>query len=252
MQVAFGSGLFYATPLIDAFGAAIANPTPILLGVLQDCSVDLSWDTKELHGQNQFAVDIGRGKAKIAVKAKSAQIVAAQLNALVFGQGVTDGQTKVYNDVTAGTPIPVTPFQITPDPPLTGTFSRDLGVRSATTGVAYTRVASSPTAGQYIFASGVYTFAVADEGKPVLIDYVYTLTTGKTIALANLPMGDIPQFRSDLYLTKNGKSTHVELFKCTTSKFAFATKQDDFTIPDYDMMGFANDAGQAYRLSTSE
>ena len=37
MQIAFGSGLFYATPLMDAYGNAISAPTPILLN--RHCSL---------------------------------------------------------------------------------------------------------------------------------------------------------------------------------------------------------------------
>jgi hypothetical protein len=45
-----------------------------LFGVLQDVSVDISGDIKELYGQNQFAEAVARGKAKISCKAKFGRI----------------------------------------------------------------------------------------------------------------------------------------------------------------------------------
>jgi hypothetical protein len=70
----FGAGALWGTPLTDAFGAAIANPTPLLFGVLQDVSVDISADVKELYGQNSFPEAVARGKTKIAGKAKFGRI----------------------------------------------------------------------------------------------------------------------------------------------------------------------------------
>jgi hypothetical protein len=253
MQVAFGSGLWYATGLTDAYGNAISNPTPVLLGIMQDCSVDLSFDTKELHGQNQFPVDIARGKGKIAAKAKSASINAAQFNTLFFGQTVNTGLISIYHDIT-GAAIPATPFTITAAPPSSGVFAADLGVRDQF-GVPFIRVAASPTTGQYAVnaGTGVYTFAAADTGKTVFTDYRYTVSaTGKQIVVPNLPMGEIPTFQSELLLKKNGKSTYVRLPNCVTSKLSMQTKQDDYTIPDFDMMGFADSLGNCYYLSSVE
>jgi hypothetical protein len=74
MQIAFGSGLFYATPLMDAYGNSLASPTPILLGIMQEASVDLSYDSKELFGSEQFAVDAARGQGKLSGTAKAAPL----------------------------------------------------------------------------------------------------------------------------------------------------------------------------------
>jgi hypothetical protein len=65
MQVHFGSGALFGTPLQDAFGTAVASPTLIKFGVMQDITLDISFDLKELYGQNQFPIAIGRGKGKI-------------------------------------------------------------------------------------------------------------------------------------------------------------------------------------------
>lgn len=250
MQLAFGSGLIWGTPLTDANGNTIAVPTPIYLGVLQDCSVNIDADTKQLYGQQQFAVDIARGKAKISVKAKAAQILARAVNGLFLGQTQTTGSTKVFNDL-AGTVIPATPFTITPTPPAGGTYASDLGVRDQF-GVPYVRVATGPTAGQYSLSAGVYTFAAADTGKRVFISYRYTLTTGQTLTSNNLLMGAIPTFVCDLAIDYQGRQTYFNFPQAVCGKFMVGTKQDDYTIPEYEMECFANGAGLAYTMSTAE
>ena len=102
---AFGAGNMYATPLQDAWGNTIVNPTPIPLMVLQEGHVDLSGDLKELFGQNQFAVAVGRGKVKMVIKVKPARIFAAAWNALFFGQTLAAGLFANYSD-TVGDVIP--------------------------------------------------------------------------------------------------------------------------------------------------
>lgn len=49
----------------------------------------------------------------------------------------------------------------------------DRGVVNATSGVAFTRVGSAPTTGQYAFSEGVYTFAAADANVRVTMSYDY-------------------------------------------------------------------------------
>jgi hypothetical protein len=197
-------------------------------------------------------VDIGRGKAKIGVKAKSANISMKQFNDVMFGQSVTTGATAVSND-TAGTAIPAsTPFTITPTVPNAGTWAADLGVRYKLGGILLTKVSTAPATGQYSVTNGVYTFAAADTGLVVLIDFRYTTTTGKSLAIANLAMGEIPVFQAEIQLQKGGKQTYMRLPYCVSSKLGFNTKQDDYMIPDFDMMGFADPNGNAYYISGTE
>jgi hypothetical protein len=66
--------------------------------------------------------------------------------------------------------IPATPYQITALQP-NGTWGQDDGVTIA--GVAATPVNGTPTTGQYNVAAGVYTFAAADAGKAVVLNYSY-------------------------------------------------------------------------------
>ena len=248
MQFAFGSGIVFATQLNDATGAAIALPTPIELGVLQEVSVDISWDTKTLYGGNQFPVDAGRGKGKISGKAKAARLSGALMNGLIFGQTLAAGMLANYYDTT-GTAVATT---VTPTVPNSGTWAGDLGVKDAS-GNAMKRVASAPVTGQYSLAAGVYTFAAADVGKTVYLSYQYAQSTsGSRIDVMNLPMGYAPSFALDLLAPKNGQQLALHLYKCIGSKFSMSTKQDDYMVPEFDFECFANAAGNVFTISTSE
>lgn len=253
MEYMFGSGLLWGTPQQDASGNAISNPSPVLFGTMQDVSVDISFDLKQLYGQKQFPVALGRGKGKIDCKAHIASINGALMNSILFGQTLTAGGLADYYDQT-GTAIPATPFEITPTVPSSGTWSADLGVRKAD-GTHMTRVASAPATGQYSVSAGVYTFAAADTGTTVYIDYQYTYTS--TVAqnsnVSNLTMGYAPSFRADLLMPYGGKNLVLTLYWCIGSKLSMATKLDDFTVPEFDFQAAANpNTGQVLSYGVSE
>lgn len=251
-QFLFGAGILWGTPLTDATGATISNPTPVQFGTLQDVSVDMSFENKLLHGQNQFPVAVGRGKGKVSCKAKNAQVNGALWNSIMFGQTVSNG---IFNDVydTTGAAIPGTPYQITPTVPDSGTWLADLGVRNSA-GLPMTRVASSPAADQYSVAAGVYTFAAADTTETVFIDYQYTATStsAKNMTIVNQPMGYAPVFRCDLKAPYQGKQLVLTLYNCIANKLMLASKQDDFWFPEFDFEAFANASGQILRIGMSE
>lgn len=252
-QYVFGAGAIFAKQLTDATGAAITNPTPVKLGVLQDITLDVSFDVKQLYGQNQFPVAIGRGKGKVTGKAKAAQINGGLLNAIIFGQTLSTGLVGIFNATTT-TAIPATPFQITPTVPGAGTFGKDLGVMK-TDGTALTRVASAPTTGQYSVneATGVYTFAAADTGVSVLISFNYTAATGGVKStVVNLPMGYAPTFSVDLALDYNGKKGTIQMPNCTSDKLTIATKLDDFAVPELGFQALADSNGNVITYSYSE
>ena len=89
-MINFGAGKLIATPTMDATGNAVANPTPVTVAVLQDVSVDFDYETKTLHGSQQFPVAVGRGKGKITWKAKSGDFSGSMLGSLFLGQAHGD------------------------------------------------------------------------------------------------------------------------------------------------------------------
>jgi hypothetical protein len=253
-QYSFGAGQLWGIPTADAFGNPIAAAvaSPILFGVLQEVSIDIDFDNKMLFGQNQFPVAVGRGKGKIGGKAKMAQLNGSLINSLFFGQTMTAGIYATVYDTT-GAVVPGTPFQITPTVPSSGTWAVDLGVRDANA-VPLVRVASAPATGQYSVAAGVYTFNTAQTGQIVFISYQYTATstTARRSTVQNIPMGFAPTFRADLTTIFQGKSFTLTLPNCIGSKLQFATKLDDFNVPDFDFDVFADAAGNVMTWATSE
>lgn len=240
MQVGFGAGTLWGTQLTDINGAAIANPTPTKFGALQDVSVDFGADIKKLHGSNAFPLLAVRGKQSITCKAKAAQMNGALINSIFFGLVPTAGILDTVIDVT-GVTVATT---VTPTVPGGGTWTQDLGVRNSVS-VPLTRVASGPITGQYSVAAGVYTFAAADVGQTVYIDFEYTATStsAKKIAIINPLMGAAPTFRADLSIKLNGKSLTMILLNCVSTKLNFATKLDDFLIPEFDFEAYADASG---------
>jgi len=247
----FGSGVIWGTGLQDAFGSAIALPTPFQLGILQDVSIDISYDEKTLYGTNLFAQDVARGKGKIALKAKFANINALPFAACFFGQSVLSGLVTSVNDTNG---VIVTAAAVVVTPPTGNTFFANLGVRSDANGTPMIRVASAPTTGQYTTdGNGSYTFAAADVGKTVFIDYQYfNSSAGSLLTVRNTQMGMAPFFRVDISMQRNNKVLTQTFNKVTASKLGMSTKQDDFLIPELDMTAIADDSGNVYKWSSSE
>jgi len=258
MQIGFASGIIWARPSTDVTGTAIANPTVQKFGALQDISLDISFDTKMLYGGYQFPIDVARGKGKATAKAKAALVNGNLLNALVFG-GTTNAGTALYDyQDTAGLPIPASsPYTLTIAPPSTGTFAKDLGVRNATTGLPLTRVATPSVSGQYSVneSTGVYTFYSTDANTKVYIDYRYsaTITNALNFDINNQPMGNAPRFGIDLAIPYQGKQLTFSFPNCMSNKLSFATKLDDYMIPEFDIDIFADPTTNKFgTVSTAE
>jgi hypothetical protein len=222
----------------------IANSTPINIGFVNEFSIDISFDTKQLFGQNQFPLLAARGTAKCSGKMKAATLSGQALNTVLLGQTWTVGtQYDTYS--TPSTAIPATPFQITPTIPSSSTFYADLGVVNAATLEPLTLVASGPITGQYSVAAGVYTFSTADHtaGISVIISVAYSFTTGATgqsMTIANTLIGTTPTFQLFYKTSLYGATYFVQLFAAIGSKTAFGHKLTDFMMPEYDFEFFAN------------
>lgn len=247
------SQLFFHTGNLFA-KSATANATPQSFGTLHNVSVDWATTNKELFGQYNYPVAVGQGNCKITGKASSANIQARLFNDIFFGTGtVSAGETVVaVREVQAA--IPTTPFQLTVSN--SATFVEDLEVVDAATGLPFVKVASSPAAGQYSVSSGVFTFAGADTGKFPLISYSYTVAaSGQTLKVSQQLVGAAPTFTLILgggYGPTGVAMPALKLYACTGNKLSFATKQNDFAIPNFEFMAFANAAGQVFDWSTND
>ena len=244
-QLSFGSGNVFAVPV-----SGISDQTPVQFGTLQDVSVDFSFTMKDLMGQYQFPVATARSAGKITGKAKTANFSARMFN-LVFGSAVTNtGQTNV--SATEAGAVPATnPYTVTAAN--SATFVTDLGVVYASTGKAFAKVTSGPTVGQYSVNAGVYTFAAADEGAAVLLNYTYTSTTGNKIAISNQLAGQQPTVKLVLNEGYNSQFLEMELNAVIFSKLSLDFKNEDWTVPELDFSVFADAANNigSFSLATA-
>jgi hypothetical protein len=251
-QYEFGPGICWVTPVTDYTGTAIVNPSPVLIAAMQDCSIDLSADLKELYGSSAAPIAIGRGKQKYAFKVKNAHVHARLWVDLFFGQPLTALIYDAYFDQT-GEAVPTTPFTITPTIPSSGTILFPLAVRDVNN-LPLTLVASAPATRQYSYAAGVFTFAAADVGVIYYIDYRYTAvsTVAQKLPIINPIMGYAPTFSFDFKLPYAGNNLNANFPNCMCTKAGLATKLDDFSYPEFDFSAFAPGSAGVGTLSWSQ
>lgn len=240
----FGSGFLFMTP------TGASDNTPVRVGVMQNVSLEFSFDEKPLYGQNQFPEAVARGKAKLTSKCAFAQIDSRAIGEVFLGGTPAAGQEQIV-DLEAAS-VPTTPFTIT----VAGAtnYTGDLGVFYATTGQPLQQVtAGSEATGKYSVTisganKGKYVFATGDSLAAVLISYTKNdTTTGFKTTISNQAMGSYIPFQADLFQNNPetaGTQWGARLYKCASHKLAMASKQDDWLIPDMDFSVYANPAGK--------
>lgn len=249
IPIGFGTGFLFMTPQV---AAGVANPVKV--GILQDVSMDFSWDEKPLYGTAQFPVAVARGKAKLQCKAKEAQIDSLAIATVILGGTPVLGEDVIADlEAHTATSTHVTVTQA-------ATFTTNLSVFYQTTGQPLVQTTSgSETTGQYSVSSGgVYQLAAGDSAAALFISYKYNAGTaagGYKTTIVNQPMGAFVPFQVDLF--QNNPETvplsqwGVRLYKCMSSKFSIATKLDDWTIPEFDWSCYANAAGQVLDFNSA-
>lgn len=240
-QYVFGSGALWGTRTVDASGVAIPATAlvPIKFGVLQSVNFEFNSEVAQLRGSRQFAELVVRTSSEIKITAAAAQISGRFFNDLFFGQSLIAGYQSTVDDL-VGVLVPATPFTITVTPPASGTFVRPLSVRGDNE-VELTRVAATPSSGQYtVSAGGAYVFAAADTGRRVYISYVYsaTLAGAQRSTITNLQMGSAPFFSLDYYGQIDGKSAVFTFPRCVSSKLSLSLSNTDFAIPNLEISAF--------------
>ena len=255
-QGIFGPGILWVTRT-DA-----GDPTPINVGYCNEFSTDMSFDHKELFGQNQFPLLVARSTAKATGKIKAAALSGRALNNMILGGTWTAG-TQYDTITTVAKAIPATPFTITASTtetatttliPNSGTFNQDLGVVNSANGQAFTLVTTgTPTAGQYKVTAGAYLFASADNvsGISVYISYAYSYTTaaGQYQITANSLIGTTPTLQLDYKSILYGSTYYLRIFNAICTKWGMAHKLSDYAMPEYDFSFFQNAAGNISQLS---
>jgi len=252
----FGSGILLASPQSTS-GNPAPNPTPLTVGVIQNCKVSFGAEIKTLFGQNQWPVDSAVGKRTIKGSFEFAQMSNILLSQLFTGDSVAAGIVEVAgNGNGEAHTIPGTPYQVVLTPPSSGTFLADLGVTFSASSVPMTKVplATTPTTGQYHVdpATGTYTFAAADTTLGVTISYSYTIAaTGTTLTAANHPMGYGPVLGLNVvfpYEAGGGNNAIGFYFpNVRLGKIDLTTKLDDYTMMTTDFEAFAGAGGVPFQ-----
>ncbi len=242
-QYSFGSGVLFGR---SNTGNA---PTPVRFGGLQDVAIDFSFTTKPLYGQYQFPIAIGRGTAKVTGKAKWAQLNAQAYNDLFFGNSSLP--TGEISAVVAEAKT-VTANIITATHNGAGVFVADMGVVAASGGAIFARVSATPVGQQYSCneTTGVYTFNNAQNAVAVQVSYTWNDTAnGKSIIISNQLLGAAPTFQAVFTNTYNGQIQTLTLNNCMSSKLSFASKLEDWTIPEFDFDSFVDSSNVLGTLS---
>jgi hypothetical protein len=240
----FGSGILLGTR------TDIAEATPVNFGLVQEVTIEESASVKEVYGQYQYPLVSARGTVKTTGKAKVARISGLAFANLFYGVTPSSGQLATAF-AEAGAVPSSSPYTVTVVNAATAVD--DDGVVYAATGLPLTKVASSPTSGQYSVASGVYTFNSADAGKAVLVSYTYGVTgSGQKLTVTNPLLGTTPTFQALFYTTFQGQAVSLKLNNCVSSKLSFQTKLEDFTMPEFDFSCFADSSGNVMTWSFAE
>ena len=240
----FGSGVLIGTR------SDIPNATPLNFGLVQEVTIDKSAGVKELYGQFQRPIAIARGTIKTTGKAKVARISGLAFANLYYGLTPVAGQVAT-SFAEAGVVAASSPYNVSVVN--AASFVNDEGVTYAAIGLPLTKVAATPSTGQYSVADGIYSFNAADEGKAVLITYTYTISeTGQKFTVANQLIGTTPTFQALFYTTFQGQAVTLQLNNCTSSKLSFGTKLEDFVIPEFDFSCFADTSGNVMTWSFAE
>lgn len=252
-QYEFGSGTLWAVPTISLAGLDItANPTPVPFGALQDVSIDMSGSVKELFGLKRFPLAVAAGTMKVTGKAKAARITAALFNQL-FGATPAVGENKVnYQEAGICAANNVTVAN-------NATWAVDLGVSYAN-GIALARGATPTGVGVYACANGVYNFNATDAtfannaANAMKISYAYSSNAapGALTTIQNSLLGLSPFFKMVLNQTFQGKQLTLTLNRCVATKLTFATKLEDFMIPEFDFAASCDDSEILGTISTAE
>lgn len=247
--IQIGSGRLYLRPV---GGNEAANPTPIQGFTVQDVTLDVAGEIKELRGQYQFPDDTATTDKKLNGKFGIGRKDLTLFNQIFYADVISvTGQSVAPN---VASTVPATgPFTITPTVPASGTFEEDLGVYYTGTGIELLNVATVSAAGQYQInaSTGTYTFFSADASANVTISFSYTLTGhGATYQIHQQVIGWGPIIEVwivDVYqpLVVSGANVYntIRVYNAKVNKITIGNKRADYSIPEVDWLGYANAAG---------
>ena len=238
MSISFGAPKVYARMR--------KYPTPMELGIIQDCSFEASRDIKELMGQFAYPVAIGKGQGKCSGSLTLARFN-PQLFRLALGGTVSAGAKTIKQEKLV---VPADPFEITPvsvvEPD--GDFGVMLFGATENENIQMEFVDTPTNSGEYNFDGTVYKFSAADAGKSIGISYQTEVVDGTTITVANELMGQVESFRLIFVLQYDGIETGYEFPNAMSGKFSIPFKRDDFNGVQLDYSAATDGAGDIIKI----
>jgi hypothetical protein len=228
--------------VVPVGGNLPTNPTPTIIPIIQDASVDMSGEVKELYGQYRAPVDTAPGNLKCSGKFTIGSTKLLSENNMIWADSLIAGIQAVPNLAGGDTQA----ISATVTAAHTTGFV-DLGVVFG--GINLTRVSASPAQGQYsvVASTGVYTFNAADVtlAGNVNLYYQYTPGTviGQTLTIHNQIMGYGPVvslYISESYQVASGVASGIYLPACRFTGIKNAMKRDDYLKPELDFAFYAD------------
>jgi hypothetical protein len=224
-----------------------ANPTPQEFQAIQDISLELGKTIKTASGQYLFPIDSAPVDGKATGKITFLQSEIALFNNLMNAD-VTAVGGFAFATQTSAVPA-TTPFTVTVTN--SATFLKPLTVVYVGAGVGgspvpLTLVTGLPTVGQYAVAAGIYTFAAADEGKQIIINYLWTnALAGSTAQINNQLIGYGPICEFYMFPSYQGANGwHLPAIRF--GKQSRPLKRADYMVVEVDYEAFANSAGLVF------
>lgn len=236
----FHSAEVYVTPLTG-------DITPRRIAVIQDVSIEIKRDMKELFGENKYAEDAASGNESISGKYKSGELDPDWMMTAAMEGVKTSGilvleKAEVHTVATAT--VTVTEA---------ADFAGDYGVINPATGKAFKKVAATatPSAGEYKVneSTGVYTFNALDNGKSLAFTYMREEATGETYTVNNSLAGDSVFASLLLYKTSRTKKVFgLRLANAAFESTSFGFKLNEYAMPEGSFKGFAGANGKVFEM----
>lgn len=246
-QFWFDSGSLWARPLIDGQRVPQADTTPIRLGNLKGIELDIAMDLNFPGTQLQYKVNAATGDKEIRGSAQLGAFSSRAINQLYFPNQAAAGARLVLDNGRSA--VPGSPFQITPTVPQSGTWESDLGVCFTDDGTVLKRVPATPAAGEYSVSAGVYTFNLLDTTKEVSISFVYDISGGEKVTVANQFKDLSASFEIILQGRYNNLQVTWILNKCVADAFSLPSTTESFLIQDFEFEAIADLSGNVGTVS---
>lgn len=217
-------------------------------GVLQDVTLDLDGQIKELVGSYKVALSVAETQKKVSLKAKFAQL-STPLVAAALGGTITTGNRNIStkNKTASGSAFTVATGD--DGSPSGWAFVTDLGVTYQATGqpLKYNSGTLAST-GEYKNTGGSYTLGSGDATAAVTVSYVWSQTAGEKVTVANQAIGLATVFSVYLFeqsTQPDGTTRKIGWYfpAVILPKLSINFKNDDFATQDLELTVMADSAG---------